>query len=154
MLCKCREVFALTTAWKYFTHFQCLIYNLPRFRRAIAMKVLTPLQGEAETKDVDLWGAVQMPSVCAQASPIKISWKTLCVPMRKALLLHVLSSSLKAGNSWWWQLLNIGTVETSRELGNSPQNFLQRLDTNKHVNKYAEWQHRPTSPRKTDFIAQ
>lgn len=114
---------------------------MSHFCRAIARKVLTLLQVQTETEDLDLWGAVQMPLAFVHDSPIKVRWKDLCVSMRKALLFHFLSSSLKAGDSWWWQLLDIGTVETSRELGSSPQALLVRLNTNKQVNKYVEWQH-------------
>lgn len=151
MLCKCKEVFTLTTVWKSFTHFQCLIYNLPQFRRAIARKVFTPLQIQTETEDLDLWGAVQMPSMCARASPIKISWKALCA-CEKGFTAPFLSSSVKAGNSWWWQLRDTDTVETSRELGSSLQTFLKRLDMNKQANKSVQWWPDPTLPRKTDFI--
>jgi len=87
-----------------------------------------------------------MPSVCAIASPIKISRKTLCVPMRKALLLHFLSSRLKAGESWWWQLLDIGMVETCRELGNSPQTLFSSrgyTQINREISMLSDYTHPP-----------
>lgn len=141
------EVLTSSTAWKAFPNFQCLLYNLSQ---SSVRKVLSPWQAQAESEDVDLWDVIPMPLGCASPSPIKISWKTLPVPMRKALLLHSWSSSWKAESSWCWHLI----LTRWKHPGNwgIPLIFLQWLDTDEQVNKYVMSDNATLPPWKPDFI--